>query len=239
MPKALVRAADDTPWVELGTRALLDGGCSEVVVVLGAAAGTAGTPCRTTWCADRRRPGLGHRARCLARRRAPGARRGDRGVRLARRPADAAGRGRPAGPREGGRPGRAVPRGLRWPSRPPGAGRSRPPRCARRGGHVRPDGPRRRRLAPACRRRRLSTARTSGTAPTATVPIVPTHRAWSRKPIRASKAVPPCLLRADRHATRGSARHARSAPVTRRAVVSTGRTGGAVPAGTAPPVRDR
>ncbi len=41
MPKALVRAADDTPWVELGTRALLDGGCSEVVVVLGAAAGTA------------------------------------------------------------------------------------------------------------------------------------------------------------------------------------------------------
>ncbi|UBQ01817.1 NTP transferase domain-containing protein [Curtobacterium sp. TXMA1] len=41
MPKALVRAADGTPWVELGTRALLDGGCREVAVVLGAAAGTA------------------------------------------------------------------------------------------------------------------------------------------------------------------------------------------------------
>lgn len=41
MPKALVRGPDGTPWVELGVRALLDGGCREVVVVLGAAAGTA------------------------------------------------------------------------------------------------------------------------------------------------------------------------------------------------------
>ncbi|WIE74984.1 NTP transferase domain-containing protein [Curtobacterium sp. MCSS17_007] len=38
MPKALVRDPDGTPWVELGVRALLDGGCREVVVVLGAAA---------------------------------------------------------------------------------------------------------------------------------------------------------------------------------------------------------
>ncbi|WP_454858671.1 nucleotidyltransferase family protein [Promicromonospora soli] len=38
MPKALVRADDGTPWVELACRALLDGGCREVVVVLGARA---------------------------------------------------------------------------------------------------------------------------------------------------------------------------------------------------------
>ncbi|QCR45209.1 molybdopterin-guanine dinucleotide biosynthesis protein MobA [Curtobacterium sp. SGAir0471] len=41
VPKALVRDPGGTPWVELGTRALLDGGCREVVVVLGAAARTA------------------------------------------------------------------------------------------------------------------------------------------------------------------------------------------------------
>jgi CTP:molybdopterin cytidylyltransferase MocA len=38
MPKALVRADDGTPWLELACRALLDGGCADVVVVLGARA---------------------------------------------------------------------------------------------------------------------------------------------------------------------------------------------------------
>lgn len=37
-PKALVRDPSGTPWVVLGVDALLDGGCDEVVVVLGAAA---------------------------------------------------------------------------------------------------------------------------------------------------------------------------------------------------------
>lgn len=41
MPKALVRADDGTPWVQLACRALLDGGCRDVVVVLGARAGEA------------------------------------------------------------------------------------------------------------------------------------------------------------------------------------------------------
>ena len=40
-PKALVRDAAGTPWVQLAVAALLEGGCGEVVVVLGAAAGTA------------------------------------------------------------------------------------------------------------------------------------------------------------------------------------------------------
>lgn len=38
MPKALARADDGTPWLELACRALLDGGCEDVVVVLGARA---------------------------------------------------------------------------------------------------------------------------------------------------------------------------------------------------------
>ncbi|MFD6142609.1 NTP transferase domain-containing protein [Promicromonospora sp. NPDC060271] len=38
MPKALARADDGTPWLELACRALLDGGCADVVVVLGARA---------------------------------------------------------------------------------------------------------------------------------------------------------------------------------------------------------
>lgn len=38
MPKALARADDGTPWVQLACRALLDGGCRDVVVVLGARA---------------------------------------------------------------------------------------------------------------------------------------------------------------------------------------------------------
>ncbi|MEU4385222.1 nucleotidyltransferase family protein [Promicromonospora sp. NPDC023805] len=38
MPKALARAGDGTPWLELACRALLDGGCQDVVVVLGARA---------------------------------------------------------------------------------------------------------------------------------------------------------------------------------------------------------
>jgi CTP:molybdopterin cytidylyltransferase MocA len=38
MPKALARADDGTPWIELACRALLDGGCQDVVVVLGARA---------------------------------------------------------------------------------------------------------------------------------------------------------------------------------------------------------
>ncbi len=41
MPKALVRSADGTPWLASGTRALFDGGCDAVVVVLGAAADSA------------------------------------------------------------------------------------------------------------------------------------------------------------------------------------------------------
>lgn len=38
MPKALARSDDGTPWLELACRALLDGGCADVVVVLGARA---------------------------------------------------------------------------------------------------------------------------------------------------------------------------------------------------------
>lgn len=37
-PKALVRADDGEPWLVRGVRALLDGGCSPVTVVLGAGA---------------------------------------------------------------------------------------------------------------------------------------------------------------------------------------------------------
>jgi CTP:molybdopterin cytidylyltransferase MocA len=37
-PKALVRRSDGRPWVDLAVSALLDGGCDDVVVVLGAAA---------------------------------------------------------------------------------------------------------------------------------------------------------------------------------------------------------
>jgi CTP:molybdopterin cytidylyltransferase MocA len=40
-PKALLRDADGTPWLERSFRALTDGGCSEVVVVLGADAAQA------------------------------------------------------------------------------------------------------------------------------------------------------------------------------------------------------
>lgn len=38
MPKALARADGGTPWLELACQALIDGGCAEVVVVLGARA---------------------------------------------------------------------------------------------------------------------------------------------------------------------------------------------------------
>jgi CTP:molybdopterin cytidylyltransferase MocA len=38
MPKALARTPAGTPWVELATRALRDGGCDDVLVVLGALA---------------------------------------------------------------------------------------------------------------------------------------------------------------------------------------------------------
>lgn len=38
MPKALARADGGVPWLELACRALVDGGCGEVVVVLGARA---------------------------------------------------------------------------------------------------------------------------------------------------------------------------------------------------------
>jgi molybdenum cofactor cytidylyltransferase/nicotine blue oxidoreductase len=38
MPKALVRAADGESWLVRGVRALTDGGCAQVSVVLGAAA---------------------------------------------------------------------------------------------------------------------------------------------------------------------------------------------------------
>lgn len=41
MPKALVCDAAGTPWVHLAVAALLDGGCGDVVVVLGAAAARA------------------------------------------------------------------------------------------------------------------------------------------------------------------------------------------------------
>ncbi|MFC8797504.1 NTP transferase domain-containing protein [Promicromonospora sp. NPDC057138] len=41
MAKALVRGDDGVPWVQLACRALLDGGCRDVVVVLGARAGEA------------------------------------------------------------------------------------------------------------------------------------------------------------------------------------------------------
>ncbi|MCU1410838.1 MAG: nucleotidyltransferase family protein [Rhodoglobus sp.] len=37
-PKALLRMPDGTPWLELAATALLDGGCSRVIVVLGAQA---------------------------------------------------------------------------------------------------------------------------------------------------------------------------------------------------------
>jgi molybdenum cofactor cytidylyltransferase/nicotine blue oxidoreductase len=38
MPKALVRADDGEPWLVRGIRALVDGGCARVTVVLGASA---------------------------------------------------------------------------------------------------------------------------------------------------------------------------------------------------------
>lgn len=38
MPKALVRAPDGEPWLVRGVRALTDGGCTQVSVVLGASA---------------------------------------------------------------------------------------------------------------------------------------------------------------------------------------------------------
>jgi CTP:molybdopterin cytidylyltransferase MocA len=41
MPKALARTDDGTPWLELACRVLLDGGCADVVVVLGARAAEA------------------------------------------------------------------------------------------------------------------------------------------------------------------------------------------------------
>ncbi len=37
-PKALLRMPDGTPWLELAVTALLDGGCTRVIVVLGAQA---------------------------------------------------------------------------------------------------------------------------------------------------------------------------------------------------------
>lgn len=40
-PKALARRPDGTPWIALAVAALADGGCDEVVVVLGAAADAA------------------------------------------------------------------------------------------------------------------------------------------------------------------------------------------------------
>jgi CTP:molybdopterin cytidylyltransferase MocA len=51
MPKALARADDGTPWVQLACRALLDGGCRDVVVVLGARAREAEAlvPAGATW----------------------------------------------------------------------------------------------------------------------------------------------------------------------------------------------
>ncbi|GAB3171238.1 NTP transferase domain-containing protein [Myceligenerans halotolerans] len=41
-PKALARADDGTPWVEIACRTLLDGGCKNVIVTLGAGADQAG-----------------------------------------------------------------------------------------------------------------------------------------------------------------------------------------------------
>jgi CTP:molybdopterin cytidylyltransferase MocA len=41
VPKALARAADGTPWVQLAAETLLDGGCAQVTVVLGASASEA------------------------------------------------------------------------------------------------------------------------------------------------------------------------------------------------------
>ncbi|MGB0101652.1 MAG: nucleotidyltransferase family protein [Nocardioides sp.] len=41
MPKALVRAADGEPWLVRSVRALADGGCDQVTVVLGAGAAEA------------------------------------------------------------------------------------------------------------------------------------------------------------------------------------------------------
>ncbi|WP_157602283.1 NTP transferase domain-containing protein, partial [Promicromonospora kroppenstedtii] len=38
MPKALARSDGGTPWLELACQALVDGGCADVVVVLGARA---------------------------------------------------------------------------------------------------------------------------------------------------------------------------------------------------------
>lgn len=40
-PKALLRTADGTPWVSAARAALVDGGCDDVLVVLGAEAGAA------------------------------------------------------------------------------------------------------------------------------------------------------------------------------------------------------
>ncbi|MBP2436446.1 nucleotidyltransferase family protein [Microbacterium amylolyticum] len=42
MPKSLARTADGTPWLHRAVAALRDGGCSEVIVVLGARATDAG-----------------------------------------------------------------------------------------------------------------------------------------------------------------------------------------------------
>lgn len=41
VPKALARAADGTPWLQLAAEKLLAGGCSQVTVVLGASAAEA------------------------------------------------------------------------------------------------------------------------------------------------------------------------------------------------------
>lgn len=41
-PKALARSDDGTPWVEIACRVLLDGGCTDVIVTLGAGADEAG-----------------------------------------------------------------------------------------------------------------------------------------------------------------------------------------------------
>jgi CTP:molybdopterin cytidylyltransferase MocA len=51
MPKALARDDDGIPWVQLACRALLDGGCRDVVVVLGARAREAEAlvPAGATW----------------------------------------------------------------------------------------------------------------------------------------------------------------------------------------------
>lgn len=49
-PKALARAEDGTPWIEIACRALLDGGCRQVIVTLGAGADQAG-PLVPGWAA--------------------------------------------------------------------------------------------------------------------------------------------------------------------------------------------